>query len=78
MKTAVSLPDALFEDVDEHARRTGRSRSEVYAAALQEYLARHDEDRVTSALDAVYADVDSTLDAGLLRAARRTLARDVW
>ena len=78
MKTAVSLPDDLFEDADELARRTGRSRSELYATALREYLERHDEDRITSALNAVYATEDAKPDPFLTEAARRTLARDRW
>lgn len=78
MKTAISLPDDLFEDADELARRTGRSRSELYAIAIREYVERHDENRVTAALDAVYAGEDASPDRFLTRAARRTLARDTW
>jgi metal-responsive CopG/Arc/MetJ family transcriptional regulator len=78
MKTAISLPDDLFENADALARRTGRSRSELYVAALREYLERHDEDRITAALNAVCAEEDSALEPDLKQAARRTLARDAW
>jgi predicted transcriptional regulator len=57
MKTAVSVPDDLFERVDRLAKRSRRSRSEVYSAALREYVARHAPDEVTAGLDAVIADV---------------------
>ncbi|MGI8661404.1 MAG: ribbon-helix-helix protein, CopG family [Thermoleophilaceae bacterium] len=40
MKTAVSIPDALFAEADELARRVGRSRSQVYRETLAEYVAR--------------------------------------
>ena len=57
MKTAVSVPDDLFAQVDRLAKRSRRSRSEVYSAALREYVARHAPDEVTAGLDAVLADI---------------------
>jgi metal-responsive CopG/Arc/MetJ family transcriptional regulator len=75
MKTAVSVPDDLFAQVDRLARRSRRSRSEVYSAALREYVARHAPDEVTARLNAVVAAVDE-VEAGTFttRAARNTLA----
>jgi metal-responsive CopG/Arc/MetJ family transcriptional regulator len=78
MKTVISLPEAVFEEVDRAARRTGRSRSELCVIAIRDYLDRHDEDHVTAALDAVYASEDARADRFLTRAARRTLARNTW
>ncbi len=60
MKTAVSLPDPLFSQAERYARRHKRSRSELYATALADYLARHDEDAVTQALDVVLAELSTT------------------
>ena len=57
MKTAVSVPDALFARVERLAQRSRRSRSEVYSAALREYVARHAPDEVTEALDRVVEEV---------------------
>ena len=53
MKTAISLPDRVFREADRHARRTGKSRSQLYAEALAEYLARHAPDAVTDAMNQV-------------------------
>lgn len=78
MKTAISLPDDLFADADAFARRTGRSRSQLYADALREYLQRYDEDRITEQLDRVCAAIGSQEDPALAEAARRTLAREPW
>ena len=39
MRTAVSIPDATFEEADELAARLGLSRSELYARALERYPA---------------------------------------
>lgn len=55
MKTAISLPDKLFQEADEFANRAGLSRSELYATAVAEYLARRNDAVITARLDAVYA-----------------------
>ena len=70
MKTAVSVPDDLFAQVDRLARRSRRSRSEVYSAALREYVARHAPDEVTARLDAVMAEAGDA-ESGDIPAAPR-------
>jgi metal-responsive CopG/Arc/MetJ family transcriptional regulator len=63
--------------VERLARRERRSRSEVFSAALREYVARHAPDEVTAELDRVCADAEPpdsfTADAG-----RRVLERVEW
>ena len=79
MKTAVSVPDDLFAQVDRLARRSRRSRSEVYSAALREYVARHAPDEVTARLDAVLAEAGDGESADFsARAAERTLESGEW
>jgi predicted transcriptional regulator len=78
MKTAVSVPDDVFLRADQLAQRAGRSRSEVYSAALREYLARHVPDEVTDALDLVVADIDGGVDPFVDAATRRTLETIEW
>lgn len=79
MKTAVSVPDDLFAQADRLAKRSRRSRSEVYSAALREYVARHAPDEVTAGLDAVVAELGQPGGAAFAaRAARRTLESGEW
>lgn len=78
MKTAVSVPDDVFESAERLARRERRSRSEVYSAALREYVARHSPDEVTDAINRVVSDVGSEVDPFLEHAAARTLERTEW
>jgi predicted transcriptional regulator len=79
MKTAVSVPDDLFAKADRLAKRSRRSRSEVYSAALREYVARHAPDEVTAGLDAVIAGLgEPGPDEFAGRAARRTLESAEW
>ena len=79
MKTAVSVPDDLFAQVDRLAKRARRSRSEVYSAALREYIARHAPDEVTTGLDGVLAEVGQPDGRQLANAAARaTLGSAEW
>jgi metal-responsive CopG/Arc/MetJ family transcriptional regulator len=41
MKTAVSIPDRIFESAERFTRRRGMTRSELYAKALDAYLEEH-------------------------------------
>ena len=54
MKTAISIPDATFEAAERLAKRIGMSRSELYATAVAEFLARHRAAGVRERLDVVY------------------------
>ena len=79
MKTTVSIPDDLSAQVDRLARRSRRSRSDVYLAALREYLARHEWDDVTAVLDRIVADVGASSESSFVDAAARwTLADTDW
>lgn len=78
MKTAISLPDALFRAGDALAKRMKLSRSELYARALAEFLAKHRSDQLTQRLNAVYAAEDSALDPELARLQANSLPRDEW
>ena len=78
MKTAVSIPDDVFEKVERLARRGKRSRSEVFSAALREYVARHSPDEVTEAINRVCDQVGDQSDEFVATAARRILEKTEW
>lgn len=78
MKTAVSIPDEVFEEAERLARRMKRSRSEVYSRALAEYVARHASDRVTEAMNQALGEIDERADGFSRAASRRVLERDDW
>lgn len=78
MKTAISLPDELFSAADSLADRLGVSRSELYANALAEYVARYSDAEVTARLDELYASESSQLDPLFHRAQRASLGGDDW
>ncbi len=77
MKTAVSIPDEVFESADALANELGVSRSELYARAVAEYVAKHQGADVTARLNEVYAaEAEATLDDALRRAQARSVAED--
>jgi len=79
MKTAISLPDKLFEEADAFARQTGVSRSELYATAIAEYLARRSSERITARLNAVYGAVAAPAAEPIAAATRFPASRaDLW
>jgi predicted transcriptional regulator len=78
MKTAVSIPDDVFEKVERIARGARKSRSEVFSAALREYVARHAPEEVTDALNRVCDSVGVEDDEFVNAAAQRVLENSSW
>ena len=80
MKTAISIPDALYEDAETYAATRGWTRSRLYADALREFLANVRRLGVRERLDAVYrADpAASALDPSLAEAQGTAGTRDRW
>lgn len=60
------------------ARKTGKSRSQLYQEALSEYLLRRDPGAVTQSMDEVLADIDPRADPWLTEAGRQSLERSEW
>jgi metal-responsive CopG/Arc/MetJ family transcriptional regulator len=78
MKTAVSIPDDVFEGAERLARRTNRSRSRLFSDALKEYLARHTPDKVTEAMNRALAQIGEEEDSFASSSARTVLERSEW
>jgi metal-responsive CopG/Arc/MetJ family transcriptional regulator len=80
MKTAISIPDALFQAAERVARRLGVSRSELYRRALRTFLGDHREDGVTEKLNEIYdtAGESAGIDPVLAQLQASSLPRDEW
>ena len=78
MKTAVSIPDDIFKDAERLVSRMQISRSRLYAQALTEFVARHDDDRITASMNRIIDEVDPENDDFTRKAARQTLRRVDW
>ncbi|MBI4412053.1 MAG: hypothetical protein HY541_06185 [Deltaproteobacteria bacterium] len=78
MKTAISLPDGIFDEAEHYARRAKMNRSQLYGKAITEYLARHSPDEITEAMDRVVEELKEPPDRFSTLAAKRTLERVEW
>ena len=80
MKTAISIPDPIFEEAERLAKERGLSRSELYAEAVSEYVRGQRIVGVRERLDAVYeaAPEDSSLDPLMKRAQSASIPNEEW
>ena len=75
MKTAISIPDPIFQSAEALAKKLRTSRSDVYARAVALFVQQHSEQDVTARLNAVYATEDNRLDKPLARMQAAALKR---
>jgi metal-responsive CopG/Arc/MetJ family transcriptional regulator len=78
MKTAISIPDRVYARAEKTAKRLGKSRSQLYAEAVAEYVARHDPDETTDTMNRVCDAVDTRADQFMRAAAGRILRGTAW
>ena len=78
MKAAVSIPDDVFGEGERLARRLKTSRSHLYAMALSQFVAQHDDNKITASMNAVLDEVGSGIEPFTRVAARRALRREKW
>jgi metal-responsive CopG/Arc/MetJ family transcriptional regulator len=78
MKTAVSLPDEVFERAELAAKQLKLSRSEFYSRALSEYLARHTDSEITSAINSAISEVGQPRDSTISRRAHKRVLSTEW
>ena len=79
MKTAVSIPDPVFDPAERLAGKLGISRSELYQRALRQFLESRSHAVIRESLDAVYGgETDSALDPAIEFAQRLPLPEDDW
>jgi metal-responsive CopG/Arc/MetJ family transcriptional regulator len=78
MKTAISIPDDLFEKAEELAERLEVSRSQLYVRAIAEYTDRHSSQRVREKLDEVYGESPGELDPALAIMQSISLPPEEW
>lgn len=78
MKVAISVPDPVFDAAERLAKERRVPRSQVFAEALEEYLAKHDAAAVTAKLNAVYEREASAVDGALSAAQYAALSHEAW
>ncbi|NCO67994.1 MAG: CopG family transcriptional regulator [Nitrospirae bacterium CG_4_10_14_0_8_um_filter_41_23] len=77
MKTAVSIPDEIFKEVEEFAKEHKYSRSEVFAIAVKEFLERLKSRQLLDTLNKLYSDIETPEEVKLRKKAIRHYAKKV-
>ena len=78
MKTAISIPDDLFQRAEDFAHQKHMTRSALYTAAVKEYIRNHRDDNITEKLNEVYSEQPSSLDPVLETLQRLSLPKEEW
>jgi metal-responsive CopG/Arc/MetJ family transcriptional regulator len=78
MKTAISIPNELFDGAERLARRTRRSRSRLFSDALREYLARHSPEKITESMDQALTEIGQAKDPFVSLASAQRLEQSEW
>ncbi len=81
VKTAISLDKPLLDQVDLMAQEMGIPRSHLFVLAVEEFLRRHENERLVEALNKVHGEFhDPDEDARLLamRRKQRELVKGTW
>jgi metal-responsive CopG/Arc/MetJ family transcriptional regulator len=79
MKTAISIPDSVYNAAEQLASRLGESRSELYSKAVSNYIKQHQNLKVTESLNAVYKSEPSAIDSATSNMQKRAwLKHNPW
>jgi len=77
MKIAISVPDAVFQDVKRAAEEQKRSRSEIFVEAVKAYLEKIESRRLLQALNEAYSEPETEEEKATRAAAFELYKRTV-
>ena len=82
MKTAISLPDTLYEDAEKTAKSMGIPRSQLFAKALEEFIIHHKKESITEKYNEVYSQIfskdSSKIESININTLRELTKNDTW
>jgi len=78
MKTAISVPDDVFQLSEKLAKKLKVSRSKIFAMGVRKLAEEHDDDAVTAKLNEFYEKEKAEIDPVIMRMAALSLPKDKW
>jgi metal-responsive CopG/Arc/MetJ family transcriptional regulator len=81
VRTAISIPEALFERVDALAKKAKISRSRLFVLAVEDYLRQIENEELLEAINAAYEEPQSAEEEALyqrMKAKQRRLVQGQW
>ena len=78
MKTAISIPDPIFQEAEQLAQKLGMSRSELFTRAVTAFLKEKRQENITARLNELYEKEPSQLDPVIAQIQFASLPEDEW
>lgn len=78
MKTAISIPDPIFQAAESQANRLGISRSEFYSKAIEVFIEHNKNQDVTTRLNQLFASESNALEDGVYKLQTQSLNKEEW
>jgi metal-responsive CopG/Arc/MetJ family transcriptional regulator len=77
MKTAISIPDEIFEEVEKFSKKHRYSRSEVFVIAVREFLKKLKSKELLNTLDEVYSASESLEETTLREKSKKYYSKKI-
>jgi metal-responsive CopG/Arc/MetJ family transcriptional regulator len=78
MKTAISVPDDVFELSERLAKKLKVSRSQIFAMGVKKMGEEYDEEEIIARINAVCKEVDTSLDPAVRNYQSKIVQREEW
>ncbi len=78
LKTAISIPEDIYRDAEDVAKRLGMSRSRLYSAAVADFLDRYRKDDIKVKLNEVHSCESPSVDPVLAAMQIASLPQEEW
>lgn len=78
MKTAISVPQDVFQLSEKLAKKFKISRSAVFAMGIRKLAEEHDEEALIAQINKVCDEADTSLDPAIRQYQNRMLQREKW
>ncbi len=75
MKTAISIPDNVFKDIDKLSKELHCSRSQILTDAAREYIEKLKNEKILKALNKAYSEKETEPEAELRRKGKKHYAK---
>ena len=77
MKTAISIPDEIFEEVEKYSKEHRYSRSEVFVMAVREFLEKLKSKELLNTLNEVYSEPESLEETTLREKSKKYYSKKI-
>ncbi len=78
MKTAISVPNDVFELSEKLAKKLKVSRSKIFAMGVKKLAEEYSDDEITANLDKFYEKERAEIDPVIMKMAALSLPKDEW